>query len=121
VDDEPALVTIAGSMLEELGYTVTVVTRPEGALELVRTEPDSFDLIITDQTMPGMTGTSLAQEIMRIRPDMPIILCTGFSEGVTGESATAMGFREFLMKPLAMGDLAHAVRGALDGKRGEKG
>jgi PAS domain S-box-containing protein len=121
VDDEPALVTIAGSMLEELGYSVTVMTRSQGALELVQAEPHSFDLVITDQTMPGITGTSLAQEIFRIRPDMPMILCTGFSQEITGDSASAMGFREFLMKPLAMGDLARAVRSALDGKRGEKG
>jgi len=67
--------------------------------------------------MPGMTGAALAQEVLRIRPDFPVILCTGYSEGITRETAKTMGIREFLMKPLAMGDLARAVRSVLDDSR----
>jgi PAS domain S-box-containing protein len=117
VDDEQALVTIVGNMLGQLGYDVTVVTRGTQALDLFRNQSSSFDLLITDQTMPGMTGAALAQEVLRIRPDFPVILCTGYSEGITRETAKTMGIREFLMKPLAMGDLARAVRSVLDDSR----
>ena len=84
------------------------------ALELFRVQADRFDLVITDMTMPNMTGDKLAQELLRIRPGIPIILCTGFSEHITEEKAKAMGIREFVMKPLVMKDLAKAIRRALE-------
>ena len=84
------------------------------ALELFRTKPDQFGLVITDMTMPDMTGERLAKELMQVRPDIPIILCTGFSERITEEKAKGMGIREFVMKPLVMRDLANTVRQVLD-------
>ncbi|MBW2018772.1 MAG: PAS domain S-box protein [Deltaproteobacteria bacterium] len=115
VDDEKVLVRIAKEMLERLGYEVIPRTSSIEALESFRERPDHFDLVITDQTMPNMTGTELAKELMRIRPDIPIILCTGFSEVITPEKAMAMGIREFIMKPLMTRDLAESVRRVLDG------
>ena len=83
--------------------------------------PDRFDLVITDMTMPNLTGDKLAQEILRIRPGIPIILCTGFSEYISEEKAKALGIREFVMKPLIMKDLAKAIRRALDSRKKKKG
>ncbi|MBW1737532.1 MAG: response regulator, partial [Deltaproteobacteria bacterium] len=84
------------------------------ALELFKAKPDRFDLVITDMTMPNMTGDRLARELMKIRPDIPIILCTGFSERISEEKAKGMGIKAFAMKPLVMRDLANTVRKALD-------
>jgi CheY-like chemotaxis protein len=86
------------------------------ALELFRTKPDRFELIITDMTMPNMTGETLAREIMKIRNEMPIILCTGFSERISEEKAKALGIRKFLMKPLVLREFAKTIRQALDKK-----
>ncbi len=86
------------------------------ALEKFRTQPDAFDLVITDQSMPGMTGIQLAEKLMHIRPDIPIILCTGFSEAVDGKEAKAMGIREFMMKPFSARQLAETIRRVLDGR-----
>jgi len=85
------------------------------ALEVFQAQPNKFDLVITDQTMPNMTGEELSRELMRIRPDIPIILCTGYSELITEEKAKSMGFREFVMKPLVARKLAETVRKVLDG------
>ena len=90
-------------------------------LELFRAKPESFDLIVTDMTMPNMTGDKLAQELMVIRPDIPVILCTGFSEHITEEKARALGIREFALKPLVMQDLAKSMRRALEQKKKKKG
>jgi len=87
VDDEQVLVNIGKEMLERLGYEVTARTSSIEALELFRVKPDQFDLVITDMTMPNMTGEKLAKEIMGIRADIPIILCTGYSEHIGRESA----------------------------------
>ena len=116
VDDEAALVQLATSILSGLGYEVTGRTSSLDALELFRTRPDSFDLVITDMTMPNMTGSELAQQLMRIRPDIPVILCTGFSEAVTQEKARAIGVKEFIMKPIVQRQIAEAIRRALDKK-----
>jgi len=113
VDDEKAIVEIGQQMLQRLQYEVVVRTSSIEALELFRTRPDRFDLVITDMTMPNMTGRKLAKEMLQIRPDIPIILCTGFSEQITEESAKSIGIREFIMKPLVMRDLAQVVRRAL--------
>jgi len=114
VDDEPALVDMDRRMLERLGYDVVTSTSGTEALEVFRKQPENFDLVITDMTMPKMTGDKLATELLSIRPGIPIILCTGFSERITGEKAKEMGIRKFVMKPLVKSELAKAVREVLD-------
>jgi len=113
VDDEQVLIEIASQMLEQLGYEVVSKKSSVQALELFRAEPDRFDLVITDMTMPHMTGDKLAQELMKIRPDIPIILCTGHSRLVSEAKAKDIGIRAFFMKPLVMRNLAETVRKAL--------
>lgn len=114
VDDEIALSAMAARMLENLGYHVTAATDSGEAFELFRSNPHRFDLVITDQTMPRLTGAELARQILSLRPDIPIILCTGFSDLVDRESAEAIGIRAFMMKPVTMTNLAETVRKALD-------
>ncbi len=114
VDDEQALATIAGTMLGQLGYDVTIMTSSVEALDRFQTQPDLFDLLITDQTMPGMTGAELAHRALHIRSTLPIILYSGFSEDITSEKVKAIGIQEFLMKPLAMEELASVIRRVLD-------
>jgi len=113
VDDEHALVEIGQQMLEHLGYQPVSKTSPIEALEAFQAEPDKFDLVITDQTMPLMTGELLARKLLSIRPDIPIVLCTGFSDLITEEKARAMGIRDFVMKPILMGNLAKTIKKAL--------
>jgi CheY-like chemotaxis protein/two-component sensor histidine kinase len=113
IDDELVLANMGKQMLERLGYEVASRTSSIEALELFRAQPDRFDLVITDMTMPNMTGDKLAKEMIRIRPDIPIILCTGYSERITEDKAIAMGIREFAMKPLVMLDLAKIIRKVL--------
>jgi nitrogen-specific signal transduction histidine kinase/CheY-like chemotaxis protein len=114
VDDEEMIVEIGRNFLEHLGYEVAARTGSVGALELFRVQSARFDLVITDMTMPNMPGDKLAQELLRIRPEIPIILCTGFSEHITEEKAKAMGIRGFVKKPLVMRELGKAVRSVLD-------
>ena len=116
VDDEPSLSRMGKEMLERLGYRVTAMTGGMEALETFRRDPERFDLVITDMTMPCMTGLELAEEIRKLRPGMPVILCTGYSRHVTEEKARLMGIRSLLMKPLVMRELAEAVRDALQGE-----
>ena len=113
VDDEESLTQVAEGMLSRLGYTVFTRMSASAALELFCTQPDTFDIVITDQTMPGMTGITLAKSLLKVRPDLPIVLCTGYSDAVSQASAKTAGVREFLMKPIARQDLAEAVRRAL--------
>ena len=113
VDDEQPLVEIGKQMLERLGYTVTARTSSIEALELFKAQPNRFDLVITDIVMPNMTGEKLAEQLMDIRADVPVIFCTGYSEKFTRQQASEMGVRSFLMKPLLMKDLANTVRQAL--------
>ncbi len=113
VDDEAPLVEMVERILRNMGYRVETRTSGIEALELFRAHPERFDLVITDMTMPNMTGDRLAREIMKIRPGIPVILCTGFSERITREQARRMGIREFLLKPLVSRDLAAAIRKAL--------
>jgi PAS domain S-box-containing protein len=113
IDDEPALVEIGKQMLERLGYKVTTRTSSLEALELFKAKPDQFDLVITDMTMPYMTGDKLSREFMQIRPDTPIIICSGYSERISEERAKEMGMRAFVMKPLVMRDLANTIRNVL--------
>ncbi|MDQ1333223.1 MAG: hypothetical protein QG552_173 [Thermodesulfobacteriota bacterium] len=114
IDDEAALARMGKEMLQRLGYEVTSMTSSIEALALFRKDPKQFDLVITDTTMPHMPGDILAQEMMTIRPDIPIIICTGHSERMSLEKAKEMGIKAFLMKPMVMRDLAETVRKALD-------
>lgn len=117
VDDEQAIADIGRKTLEYLGYAVVARTSSTEALELFREEAHRFDLVITDMTMPNMTGDKLAQELLGIRPEIPIIICTGFSEHITEEKAKAMGIREFVMKPLDMKEIARVIGRALDDQK----
>ncbi len=114
VDDEPLLVHISSRLLEDYGYTVTGVTDSREALEKVRADPLQFDLIITDQTMPGLSGSELTQAVLEIAPRMPIILCTGHSEMTSATDALAMGIKKYLGKPIHGDELARTVRMVLD-------
>ncbi len=113
VDDEMQVSAMVQQMLEQLGYKVKARTSSVEALELFRNQPDMFDLVITDVTMPNMTGIELSKKILQIRPDIPIILCTGFSELITKEKAKDIGIREFIMKPVLRSEIAAAVRRVL--------
>jgi PAS domain S-box-containing protein len=113
VDDEKSLVEMGKDLLERLGYKVTVRTSSIEALEAFRKTPDRYDLVITDQTMPNMTGIQLTRELMALRPDIPVILCTGFSDLVNKENFKAMGIREFVMKPIVKKDIARIIRDVL--------
>jgi signal transduction histidine kinase/ActR/RegA family two-component response regulator len=115
VDDEPVLVTLAEKMLTKLGYNVVTRASSTEALELFQKDPDKYDLVITDMTMPGMTGDRLAQKFMEIRHDIPIILCSGYSEHISEKKAKKIGIRAFVMKPLEMKVLAKTIRKVLDG------
>lgn len=115
VDDEDFLVNIGKKMLEMLGYKVTVKQSSIEAMELFQNQPDQFDLIITDQTMPVMTGADFARRILQIRPDMPIILCTGYSTIISEEKAKSMGIKAFALKPILQRDMSRLIRKVLDG------
>jgi len=117
VDDEMPLTILGKRILEGLGYTVTAKKDGLDALETFRQDPHRYDLVITDMTMPGMTGDRLALEIMKIRPDIPVVLCTGYSESITPEGVREIGIRELVMKPLVMRQLAEIVRRVLDAGR----
>jgi PAS domain S-box-containing protein len=114
VDDELAIVEISKTLLSRLGYTVVTRTSSIEALELFKAQPDRFDLIITDMTMPNMTGIDLSKRILKIKPTIPIILSTGFSEGISEEKIRTIGIREFAMKPLLVKEIAHTLRHVLD-------
>jgi PAS domain S-box-containing protein len=113
VDDEESLTLLGQKMLQQLGYTAVVRTNSIEALQAFRADPFRYDLVITDQTMPNLTGDALARELLSIRPDLPIILCTGFSYTVTPEKATALGIRAFLMKPILSHELAQTIQRVL--------
>ncbi|MCF8145123.1 MAG: response regulator [Deltaproteobacteria bacterium] len=117
VDDEPMIAEMYADMLRFLGYVVECRTDPLDTLNAFRNDPEGYDLVITDMTMPRMTGDELGKEIMRIRPDMPIILCTGFSERMPEDKALELGFCAFAMKPVVIEEIAQKIRQALDGKR----
>ena len=114
VDDEETIVHLGKELLTQLGYTVEIHTSSVRALNIFRKDPHRFDLVITDQTMPALTGEALSRELLRIRPDLPIILCTGFSHVMSAEKAKALGIQAYLMKPLAIRDLAPIIRHVLD-------
>jgi PAS domain S-box-containing protein len=114
VDDEEPLATLGEWMLVQLGYRVTARTNSLEAMELFRSEPDAFDLVITDYTMPNMTGVDLAKAMLQIRPDIPIVLCTGYSEMISEDTAKEMGIRAFVMKPVLRQNIARVIRKVLN-------
>ena len=114
VDDEAQIIDIEQQILERLGYKVTPKTDSEEALEEFAAQPDRFDLVITDMTMPKMTGDQLARRMMDIKPQIPVILCTGFNEAISEEKALAMGIDKFVMKPIVKDELASTIRTVLD-------
>ncbi|MBD3418961.1 MAG: PAS domain S-box protein [Chitinivibrionales bacterium] len=117
IDDEEMLNTLVEEMLTGLGYTVTVFNDSQNALQAFRKSPQSCDLVITDQTMPGLTGIELSQQLLALRPELPIILCTGYSKFVDEDIAREAGIRRFIMKPLRKKELARKIREALTGMR----
>lgn len=114
VDDEQVLANMAVKMLSSQGYTVVSKSSSIEALSLFKDTPHEFDLVITDMTMPGMTGDRLAQELLKIRQDIPIILCTGFNEHISEEKAKAIGIRDFILKPLNTQTMTKAIRKIFD-------
>jgi len=114
VDDEEPIARMVHLMLDRLGYRVTSFNRSTDALEAFRNAPDLFDLVITDMMMPHLTGDKLATEVKQIRPEIPIILCTGFSEKITNGRTPSVAADKVLMKPIVRGELANAVRKLLD-------
>ncbi|MGD9007219.1 MAG: ATP-binding protein [Desulfobacteraceae bacterium] len=119
VDDEAALVRLATKLLEKCGYRVVGHTNPLEALEFFKADPYKFDLVITDMTMPHMTGGQLVQALQETRPDVPIIITTGYSEKISSEKAQMMGVQDFVMKPLSYGDLTKRIRKAIDQKESD--
>jgi CheY-like chemotaxis protein/anti-sigma regulatory factor (Ser/Thr protein kinase) len=113
IDDEEILTSLNKAMLEELGYNVTASCNSREALRIYQQQPDQFDLVITDQTMPGLTGAELAAQMLQIRPDLPIILCTGYSSIISRDEARSMGIRSFAAKPLGRKEMASLIRESL--------
>jgi CheY-like chemotaxis protein len=116
VDDEQLLVELAREMLGRLGYEVVATTDAGEALTVFSGEPDRFQCVITDYTMPKATGVELAKSLMRIRPDIPIVLCTGYTEMISRDKARTLGIREFVTKPLVKREIAETIRRVLDTK-----
>ena len=114
VDDEPQIARVMQLMLESLGYRVTAYTSSRDALQDFGDAPQAFDMVLTDMTMPELTGEELAHAILQKRPDIPIILCTGFNEHMNEERARRLGIRRLIYKPIVRNTLADVVRNALD-------
>jgi CheY-like chemotaxis protein len=114
VDDEEDILVLGEKTLGELGYKVKCFNNSLEALDTFCAQPDNFDLVITDQTMPHMSGDKLAKELLKIRKDIPVILCTGYSEKINKEKALAIGIKEVLMKPFGVEDLGSAVSYVLE-------
>lgn len=117
VDDEQPLVNLGKEMLESLGYGVVTRTSSLEALETFRKQPGRFDVVVTDMTMPSMTGDALAMELLKVRSDIPVVLCTGFSAKISEEKVKALGIRGFVMKPFLRSNMARTIRAALDETR----
>ena len=116
VDDEESMVDLNRQRLERLGYNVKSTIKPVEALEWFKADPDQFDVIITDMTMPRMTGDRLAAEVLKIRPHMPVIICTGYSERMSAKKAEVLGVSKYIEKPIGARNLASAIREVLDEK-----
>ena len=120
VDDEEDLINMLERMLISLGYQITPTMNSHEALMIFKKNPNQFDLVITDMTMPQMTGKELAKQLLSIKPDLPIIICTGYSTNINKESALKMGIQSFIIKPILKRDLAITIREVLD-KNNTKG
>jgi CheY-like chemotaxis protein len=117
VDDEEILADIGKEVLSSLGYRVTSITRSEEAIRIFKKYPDKFDLLITDQTMPLISGMELTEEVLKIRPDLPIILCTGYNSKINPEKAKSLGISKFYMKPVSWPEISRAIREILGVKQ----
>lgn len=117
VDDEEMVVRTEKQMIDRMGYHVTAVTGSNEALEVFNRNPDAFDLIISDMTMPSMTGLQLADRIKAVRPDIPVIICTGFSHQITAETSKNFGIQGYVIKPVIKNELARVIRTVLDGQK----
>jgi len=114
VDDEEAIVTIGSRTLERLGYTVTGVTSSHDALQIFKSEPDIYDIVITDMTMPGMVGTELSKELKKIRAEIPVIICSGYSVDMDTDKTKSYDIQGFVTKPVLGNDLSKKIREILD-------
>jgi CheY-like chemotaxis protein len=114
VDDEDMIVNFSQKILGHLGYKAESKTNPLEALNLFKSAPGYFDLVVTDMSMPEITGDNLAKEILKIRPDIPVILCTGYNEKIDEEKAKKIGIRGYIMKPIEVIDLARVIRKTSD-------
>ncbi len=119
VDDEESVVKMLQEMLEFLGYQVVALTNSIEAYRVFREKAETFDLVITDQTMPGLTGDELAKKMLHLRPELPIVLCTGFSEMLTEEKAREIGLKAYIMKPVVISELGRVMRSVLDSDKEE--
>ena len=118
IDDEAAIAKIGSQHLEKLGYSVTIMTNSNKALNLFQSNAYAFDLVLTDMTMPGLTGDKLAVELMKIRQDIPVIVCTGYSKRISVQTTAKIGIKALLYKPLDRDELAKTVRNVLDEVKG---
>lgn len=114
VDDDPRLVTILDRALSGMGYRVTSMTDSTAAMKVFEQDPEAFDLVLTDMTMPKLTGKDLAERMLQLRPDIPVIMCTGYSEVMDSHEAKVIGIRKFIMKPIVKKDLGVILRSVLD-------
>ena len=119
VDDEEPIMRLEKQILERLGYQVTARISSVDALEAFKANPDAFDLVISDMTMPNMTGDQLTHKLLSIKPDIPVIILTGFSERISQENAAAFGIKGLLMKPIVRSELAKMIRQVLDEAKGK--
>ncbi len=110
VDDEEKILSIASDVFLAYGYQITTHSKPEEALASFAKSPDTFDLLITDMTMPQMTGVELAKKVMTLKPDFPVVLCTGYSELINKESALTLGIKEFISKPVVMSKMVTVIK-----------
>jgi CheY-like chemotaxis protein len=117
IDDEEMMVDVTGKILERLGYAVVTKTNSIEAMEMFQENPDKFDLVIADQVMPNMTGLQLAQNMLSLRPNIPVIICTGFPENISIEEAKNIGVKELIFKPLSREEIASIVRSVLDNSK----
>jgi CheY-like chemotaxis protein len=118
IDDEAQIARTTAKLLERLGYRPTAFSNPAEALAAFEAAPEEWGLVVTDQTMPQLTGIELAHKMLSLRPDLPIILCSGFGLGLNDASIRALGLRAFLPKPVDQGQLARAVRSGIDRRPG---
>ena len=116
VDDEESVTDMLESMLERMGYNVTSISDSSQALQIFRKEPQAFDVVISDQTMPGMSGVQLTKELRNISPGIPIIICTGYSDTINREKTIKMGINGFIEKPFLQNDISIVIKQALNKK-----